>query len=499
MKRTGWAVVAYGVSAAASIFILAAVALSDDALHLFAPSPFEMMSEDDMQTLIHASQPRLRVDTEALSLAVATSAGRTTLTGNCTSTGRVVLSTTRSADSIVVSCHDGHYRASADLANASSDLTATQMTTAGEILVARLGNNLRDIGAKQELNTLAALQNVRGGYVKIAPGTYNAWQLILGSITEDSSDPLVIDGGGAAVFEGGTKLILNRANVTLRGFVFRGDTDITINAPNAHITESMFDGCGQKNKPKAQCILITAPDVEIDFNHFIGSNSMTIKVRADVEDAGQQPFNAYIHHNEFSNIDRHSNNGQEPIQVAGPGGGATAINLQTRIEHNVFFATNGDVETVSAKGPGVRIRWNMFFDMDSAPNLRGADQDEISGNLLVHTRPIRIAGKNHIIAGNIVLCPRDTGIALSHGSAHYAAAQRNTVTGNLVMSQKSAISFFTFEPPPVELASDNRIDGNVLITPSRYPAFSSPDEASGAMAASFAGINSTKNVENGCR
>ena len=66
-------IAARGASTVISIFILTLAASSGGALQLPEPSPFETLSDGDLHTLLHADQPKLRVNTEALSLAAATS------------------------------------------------------------------------------------------------------------------------------------------------------------------------------------------------------------------------------------------------------------------------------------------------------------------------------------------------------------------------------------------------------------------------------------------
>ncbi len=435
-----------------------------------APAAFEWMTPAMVQTLEQAPQPHV-IFSDKLTLETLKSSGVNSVSGFCIQGSRVAIASENVENDVFVPCLSGQYKV--DLPSEAArddDITASQVTSTGDIAVAQARPKNDQDGPKHNLSDLTDISTQANGFFNLPAKRFIGVDVTLNARPEKNTEPTIIDGGGTAEFVGATHITIQRPDVTLRGFVFSGDVTITIAAPRVRITQSVFNGCGVQGKPKAECILVMAEDTEIDFNHFSESNSVTVKVRAGTADAAIQPLRTYIHHNEFFNIERHSGNGQEPIQVAGPEGGASDIDLHTRIEHNIFYATNGDVEAVSAKVPGIRIRSNAFFDMDAAPNLRGADADEISGNVLVHTRPIRIAGKNHHVTGNIILCPKDNGIALSHGSAGYAVAKDNSITGNLVIAQKSAISFFTFEPPPIELAQNNTITGNILVTPERYDA-----------------------------
>jgi hypothetical protein len=194
---------------------------------------------------------------------------------------------------------------------------------------------------------------------------------------------------------------------------------------------------------------------------------MSVKVRAGADGSANQPADVSIHHNVFRDIRRASDNGQEPIQIAGPGGGGTNAALKTRIEHNLFYRAEGDREAISMKGPGTLLRWNVFRDMDAAPNLRGSRDSVIEGNILIRTRSIRIAGKNHRVVGNIVLCPRNkgSGFLVSHGSPGYGVAADNIVRDNIVATARAGIIFAAQTQPVKVAAHGNRITDNSFYLP----------------------------------
>ena len=223
---------------------------------------------------------------------------------------------------------------------------------------------------------------------------------------------------------------------------------------------------------------------------------MSIKVRAGPDFSTDQPANVSIHHNVFRDIRRSSENGQEPIQIAGPGGGGSEAVLKTRIEHNLFYRAEGDREAVSMKGPGTLLRWNAFRDMDAAPNLRGARETTIAENVLIRTRPIRIAGRNHRVVGNILLCPmnRGSGFIVSHGSPGYGAATDNLVRDNIVASAGSGVAFAAQSQPVEATARGNQVIGNAFYLPKSAPAIKmQPDNIAGEIAA----INKLAASENG--
>ena len=281
----------------------------------------------------------------------------------------------------------------------------------------------------------------------------------------------MIDGNHAATFTGATQIKAGARHLVFRALRFENAaaSTILISAPDVRVTESEFIGCGDAQRPQAECLLILsgAARTELDFNTFVGSLSMSIKLRTGADAEPSQPTDASIHHNVFRDIVRRSSNGQEPIQVAGPGGGGSNVALRTRIEHNLFFRADGDVEAISIKTPGLKVRWNAFRDMDAAPNLRGSPDNTLAENVLIRTRPIRLAGPNNLVAGNILLCPLG-GIALyvSHGSPGYAVAADSVIRDNIVALQEGRLVRGADQPLET-IAHGNEIAGNTFHLTSR--------------------------------
>ena len=219
--------------------------------------------------------------------------------------------------------------------------------------------------------------------------------------------PVIIDGNHAATFTGASQFKLRARHMVLRALRFENAAaaPIIITTPDTRITETEFVGCGDATRPQAECLLIMedAARTELDFNTFVGSLDVDQAARR----RGRRAAPAHRRVVSSQRVSRHVrrfSNGQEPIQVAGPGGGGSNVALRTRIEHNLFYRANGDIEAISIKTPGLMVRWNAFRDMDAAPNLRGIPDNMLGENVLVRTRPIRIAGLNNLLVGNILLC-----------------------------------------------------------------------------------------------
>ena len=377
-----------------------------------------------------------------------------------------------------VDCAGGRY--TVRIRGDSDDaLVATQVLLDGNIVAAR-HDNARTAPAAQRVapaQLSKALASARpGDRLVIEPGTYADAAINLTNGGGATGRPVIIDGNNAVTFTGSTQIQVGAGHVVLRGFMFRdvGVGAITITAPSVRITELIFENCGDPKKPQAECVIARpgGENAELDFNTFIGSRSMTIKIRAGGDSDRSQPTDAFIHHNVFRDIARLSDNGQEPIQIAGPNGGGTNAELRARIEHNLFYRAEGDREAVSIKTPGTTLRWNVFRDMDAAPNIRGSRNATVSDNLLIRTRPIRINGSDHRVEGNVVLCPTaGVGLVVSHGSPGYETAVNTLIRDNVIATKRVGILFGAQTQPLETMAHGNKLVSNTFYLPKNRPIY----------------------------
>jgi hypothetical protein len=376
-----------------------------------------------------------------------------------------------------VDCADGRYAVRLQ-PTAQAEVVATQILPDGSIVAARHDLRRTATGNRatpaQLAKTLAAARP--GDHILVEPGTYADVIINFAQGGGAAERPVVIDGNNAVTFTGATRIQVETGHVVLRGFSFRdvGTEAVTVTAPHVRITESNFVNCGDPKRPQAECVIVRlgATNAEIDFNTFTGSHSMSIKVRAGGDGERSQPTHAFIHHNMFRDIVRQSSNGQEPIQIAGPNGGGTSAELHARIEHNLFYRAEGDREAVSLKTPGTTLRWNVFRDMDAAPNIRGSRNAVVAGNLLIRTRPIRINGSDHRIEGNTILCPAaGVGFVVSHGSPGYETAVNTIIRNNVVATKRVGILFGAQTQPLETMAHGNKITGNMFHLPKSRPIY----------------------------
>lgn len=398
------------------------------------------------------------------------------ISGRCHAMRPVVILDGRTTTT--VDCNGGRY--SAQRRSAAGDtVVATQILFDGSIVAARLNHATIAQPARRfaPAQLATALASARPGErLIIEPGTYTDAVIDLTRGGGAAGQPVTIDGNNSVTFTGATRINIGASHMVLRGFAFRdvGTDAVTVTGPSVRITETIFENCGDPHKPQAECVIVRlgGTNTELDFNTFAGSRSMSIKIRAGNDGDRNQPFDAFIHHNVFRDIPRLSNNGQEPIQIAGPNGGGSNIELRTRIEHNLFYRAEGDREAVSLKTPGIALRWNVFRDMDAAPNIRGSRKAVVTDNLLIRTRPIRINGSNHRVEGNTVLCPAaGVGFVVSHGSPGYETAVNTLIRDNVIATKRIGILVGAQTQPLEAIAHGNKIVSNMFYLPKNRPVY----------------------------
>lgn len=398
------------------------------------------------------------------------------VSGQCHATRPVVVLDGRAATA--VDCAGGRYSVRLQ---SSSDraLIATQVLLDGTIVSVRHDDTRISPAARRvpPAQLGKALASARpGDRIVVEPGTYADTAINLTSSAGANGRPIIIDGNNSVTFTGASRIQIDAGHLVLRGFAFRdvGIGAVTVTAPSIRITESIFENCGDPKKPQAECVIVRlgGENAELDFNTFIGSRSMSVKIRAGSDGDRSQPLNAFIHHNVFRDIARLSGNGQEPIQIAGPNGGGTNAELKARIEHNLFYRAEGDREAVSIKTPGTTLRWNAFRDMDAAPNIRGSRNAVVTDNLLIRTRPIRINGSDHRVEGNVVLCPAaGVGFVVSHGSPGYETTVNTLIRNNVVATRRVGILFGAQTQPLETMARGNKIVSNLFHLPKNRPIY----------------------------
>jgi hypothetical protein len=313
---------------------------------------------------------------------------------------------------------------------------------------------------------------VPGDYVSLSAGELNDVDIQFPANDETvEGPPIVIDAGNRVIVRGRTRFFVSASNISLINFNFSdvGDQAITVTGRGFSLTYSQFDRCGDPKEPQSQCIMLTgdASSANISFNEFVASQSMTLKIRESAGGGGQ-PVDVRVSYNVFRDFEKLSDNGQEPIQISGRNGGESKTDFAMHIEHNIFYRTNGDREAISFKGEGIHARWNVFYDMDAAPNFRGSGGNEFSENVMMRTRPLRVAGKANRIEKNFIACPlQPFSILISHGSVGYPAATDSMISDNTLVA-RSALKFTGQEQQVTQFATGNLIENNNFFTDSHF-------------------------------
>ncbi|WP_269585942.1 chondroitinase-B domain-containing protein [Roseibium sp. Sym1] len=316
-----------------------------------------------------------------------------------------------------------------------------------------------------------------GTDIVIREGTYTDVNIDVPEGLNSSGDqPIrILAESGNVTFTGNVGISLAGDYTQVSGFTFKetGDHAIDVYGDGVEISGNSFIDCGDAANTGSHIVQIhsTAQNTVFSGNEVSGSTSITLKIRAGDIGADEQPTGSLVENNYFHDIERLSDNGQEVIQIAGPDGSwygdGPQIDLQTVIQNNTFYRTNGDVEVISIKVGGNTVSNNLFLDMDAAPTVRNGGDNIIEDNVLVETRPIRLFGTGTTVEDNIIVNPTQAGLYIGNGSETYQAATDNLVTGNLVYSEGSinAVKFSSPSGEEFTIATGNDISGNNFIVP----------------------------------
>jgi len=351
-----------------------------------------------------AKQPLLIRD---LQLSAAPSRQGISLVGTCRPEKIVIVSAAGLQQALPIQCENGRFQTHLpQLGPGNTSISANQINSDGSISYGfvDLNPNASTAARSIALTRLApALSYAKPGTIlKLLPGRYEGLRLTINqSGTPDH--PIVIDGGDHVTLSGATQIDIRGDWVTLRRITFEnsGRYTIQLNGRGDKLFNASFRKCGAD--VHAACVAVYGQNAEVAFTDFIASRSVSLQIRGDER---RIPRHAYVHHNRFLNIPRLSDNGQEPIQVAAKGGTTTDDRYFSRIDSNIFYKTDGDIEAISLKSSYNYVVGNVFKSMSASPNLRGGYNNTISYNFLYDVLPLRIFGKNHQILSNIFQCPR---------------------------------------------------------------------------------------------
>jgi poly(beta-D-mannuronate) lyase len=312
-----------------------------------------------------------------------------------------------------------------------------------------------------------------GDTIRIADGRYSGWRLSVPPTVAGAANArirIVPQSEHGVTFTGPTTVVIRGDYIELADFRFEGTgkNSVTVRGHHNRISGLVFRDAGDKDSPFPG-ILVVEPGAignEIDHCQFIGSLSMSIKIR--MRRGKPAPVDTHIHHNLFQDIVRRAKNGQEPIQL-GQDRNAD-VPLHALVEYNQFLRVNGDPELISNKSSENVIRYNLVIDSDGEIVLRTGRNCIVEGNIFIDSRGgVRVSGSGHRIVNNFVKTATGRGIVLTDGTRRYRVATGNLIAHNTVISDGRGIFFATFDPEVMEPAAGNRFVNNILVGISARP------------------------------
>lgn len=314
-----------------------------------------------------------------------------------------------------------------------------------------------------------------GEEVVVRDGIYTQWKLDV-SLEGTEVRPVVIrpQTPGGVVFRRDCRLTLRGRHWTFRGFRFEqcsAYTALGVLASDCRITQCHFAHCGTPLSTFAHIVEIGMGSHrnQVDHCYFTGSKSMSLAQAIKAVDGVGQ--NNRFDHNLFRDIYRYWINGQENIQIGqnqrDPTGKARPECL---VEYNTFDHAWGDGEIVSSKSTGNVIRHNVAAHCRrSAFTLRGGDQTRFEGNAMVNNGDgVRVMGRRHTLAGNLILNQAGWGIYLETGSQdgqNMVATEGTVVEHNTIAKCRAgAIGAMPVSEERPHLPTGNQFTDNLLLS-----------------------------------
>ncbi len=328
-----------------------------------------------------------------------------------------------------------------------------------------------------------ALRLARPGseYV-LASGTYRQVSLFVDRSGKPEA-PITIraEEGGSVTFTEACTIDISASYVIFEGFRFADIPHPNIlnltAADRCRISHCAFINTGQGVKKHIVQFRAGANHNIFEFNYMEGNRSIGVSILVRPDQKGEGTVHNIIRRNYFRDIDRLSNNGQEPVQI----GQQVYLDWQyayshTIVEENLFINCNGDREIVSSKSSGNLIRHNTIQDSwRGGIVLRAGNAARVEGNYLINTDVgIRAYGDGNVIVNNYIVDAKNGAILFPGGD--YDAGEPSTrgyqrtlhsliAHNTIVGGQGGAIVFGGLERPPQGL----RVCNNLFINPSDPP------------------------------
>ncbi|WP_218354820.1 polysaccharide lyase 6 family protein [Alteromonas lipotrueiana] len=175
-------------------------------------------------------------------------------------------------------------------------------------------------------------------------------------------------------------------------------------ANRSRVTEVVIDNFNNPDKQESDYwVALYGKHNRLDHSHFVGKRNKGVTVAVRLTDEKSQQNHHQIDHNYFGYRPVFGSNGGETLRI-----GTSHYSLTdsfTKVEHNYFDKTNGEVEIISVKSGKNEIKNNVFNEARGTLTLRHGNGNLVEGNVFFgngqdHTGGIRVINKDQIVRNN---------------------------------------------------------------------------------------------------
>ncbi|MEL6868359.1 MAG: polysaccharide lyase 6 family protein [Pseudomonadota bacterium] len=255
-----------------------------------------------------------------------------------------------------------------------------------------------------------------GDQIIMANGVWSDVELTLHAIgTADAPIVLTAEEPGSVIISGESNLGISGEHIVVSGLVFRNGFTPTSEvisfrtskdtlANHTRVTNTVIDGFSNPERHSSDTwVAIYGKNNRFDHNTLLnkGNRGVTLAVKMNTEASRENSH--LIDYNYFGPRQTLGSNGGETLRIGTSHYSREFSN--SVVEHNYFDRTSGELEIISSKSCGNKIRSNVFFESQGTLTMRHGhytlvENNYFLGNRKPNTGGIRIINENQTVRNN---------------------------------------------------------------------------------------------------
>ena len=254
-----------------------------------------------------------------------------------------------------------------------------------------------------------------GDTVILKNGTWKDFEIVFSGHGEQNNPiRLKAQTPGKVVISGLSNLQLSGEYLQVSGLIFKdgytpSSSVITFRhedkeANHSRVSKVVIDNFNNPDKQESDYwVALYGKHNRLDHSHFVGKRNKGVTVAVRLTDEKSQQNQHRIDHNYFGYRPFFGSNGGETLRI-----GTSHYSLTdsfTKVDHNYFDKTNGEVEIISVKSGKNELRNNVFNEARGTLTLRHGNGNIVEGNVFFgngedHTGGIRVINKDQVVRNN---------------------------------------------------------------------------------------------------